>query len=42
MNTLKKPAVLFALGVLAGYVFSRTLDRVPVVNTLPKIRLGGL
>lgn len=39
MDTLKKPAVLFALGIIVGYVFSRTLDNVPVINRLPKITL---
>jgi hypothetical protein len=42
MQTLKKPIVIFAVGVLAGYVFQRVLDRVPVVNSLPKIRVSGL
>lgn len=42
MNTLKKPAVIFALGVLAGYVFQRVLDQVPVVRSLPKVRVSGL
>lgn len=37
MNTLKHPAFIFGLGVLVGYVFSRTLDNVPLVNKLPKI-----
>jgi hypothetical protein len=38
MNTLKKPLVAFAVGVLVGYVFNKVLDRVPVVNRLPKVR----
>jgi len=42
MNTLKKPLVIFAAGILVGYVFQRVLDRVPVVSSLPKIRVSGL
>jgi hypothetical protein len=42
MNTLRKPIVLVTIGMIAGYVFQRVLDRVPVVNSLPKIRIGGL
>lgn len=39
MNTLKKPLVIFALGILTGYVLQRVLDQVPLVNKLPKVRI---
>ena len=42
MNTLRKPLVALAVGMALGYVFQRVLDRVPVINALPKIRIGGL
>jgi hypothetical protein len=36
---LKNPVSIFVAGVLVGYMFSRTLDNVPGVNQLPKIRV---
>lgn len=40
MNALKHPASIFVLGVLAGYMLTRVLDTVPVINKLPKIRVS--
>jgi hypothetical protein len=36
---LKSPASLVVVGVLLGYVFSQTLDDVPLINKLPKVKL---
>lgn len=35
----KAPLTMFILGVLAGYIGSRELDKTPLRN-LPKLRLG--
>ena len=36
MRILHRPVVVFALGVLAGYVFSSQVSKVPGVSRLPK------
>jgi hypothetical protein len=38
MNWKSTPVILL-IGVAAGYMFSRVLDGVPLINKLPKIRL---
>jgi hypothetical protein len=40
MNTLKHPVALVVIGVLLGYSLSRVLDQVPLVNRIPKVRIG--
>lgn len=37
MNTLKKPVVIFVLGVVAGLVFSSQLKGLPGVSKLPSV-----
>lgn len=39
MNGASKPVLLFVGGILVGYMLSRVLDSVPLVNKLPKIRI---
>jgi hypothetical protein len=40
MNILKHPAGLVIVGILVGYALTRVLDQVPLVNRIPKVRIG--
>lgn len=35
----KNSILLVVVGVLIGYIFNQTLDDVPLVNKLPKVKL---